>query len=173
MDAPYQWAGKGKQAPELLVVLRRVIRHAKEWGVPTGLSSWMCARLLIVQESMGDMVAQRIGGLRPSGGERWGDALGGACVAGAAQAREMQVEVGDTVTSIPQSNGVRQRSPDSPVLFSRIVGDCLDHALHETRHLLRNPGEPSWMTPTSGPTAPPACKRHSQHWKDSWPNMVC
>ena len=28
-------AAKGKQAPELLVVLRRVIRHAKDWGVPT------------------------------------------------------------------------------------------------------------------------------------------
>ena len=34
-DAPYQWASKGKQAPELLVVLRRVVRLAKDFGTPT------------------------------------------------------------------------------------------------------------------------------------------
>ena len=64
---------------------------------------------------------------------------------GAAGAREMQVSVGDTVTTIPQTNGVRQGSPDSPVLFSRIVGDCLEQAVRETRHLL---------PPAKGPPPP-------------------
>ena len=48
-DSPCQWAGTGKQAPELLVVLRRVVRHAKEWGVPTWLVkliSWIFERPL-------------------------------------------------------------------------------------------------------------------------------
>ena len=69
-DAPYQWAGLGKQAPELLVVLRRVVRHAKEWGIPTWLIKLDVRKAFdsVWQESMGDMVAQRIGGLRPGGG---------------------------------------------------------------------------------------------------------
>ncbi|CAE7500648.1 pol, partial [Symbiodinium sp. KB8] len=33
--APYQWASRGKQAPELLVILRCVVRMAKDWGTPT------------------------------------------------------------------------------------------------------------------------------------------
>ena len=68
--APLQWAGRGKQAPELLVVLRRVVRHAKEWGVPTWIVKLDVRKAFdsVWQESMGDMVAQRIGGLRQGGG---------------------------------------------------------------------------------------------------------
>ena len=57
----------------------------------------------------------------------------------------MQIAVGDTLTSIKQTNGVRQGSPDSPILFSRIVADCLEGALRETSHLLR---------PAKGPPPP-------------------
>ena len=96
------------------------------------------------QESMGDMVAQRIGGLRPGGGGTAGGMPWEARL-GLLEAREMQVAVGDMVTTIPQSNGVRQGSPDSPILFSRIVGDCLEQALQETQHLL---------PPAKGPAPP-------------------
>ena len=147
-DAPHQWAGRGKQAPELLVVLRRVIRHAKEWGVPTWVIKLDVRKAFdsVWQESMGDMVAQRIGGLRPGGGGTHGGMPWEARAwLGLLEAREMQVAVGDHVTSIPQSNGVRQGSPDSPILFSRIVGDCLQQALQETQHLL---------PPAKGPAPP-------------------
>ena len=34
-DQPLQWAARGKQAPELLVVLQRVVRHAKDCELPS------------------------------------------------------------------------------------------------------------------------------------------
>ena len=147
-DAPCQWAGSGKQAPELLVVLRRVVRHAKEWGVPTWIVKLDIRKAFdsVWQESMGDMVAARVGGLRPGGG---GSAGGMPWEArawlGLLEAREMRIAVGDTITSIPQTNGVRQGSPDSPILFSRIVADCLEGALRETSHMLH---------PSKGPPPP-------------------
>ena len=59
------------------MVLRRVVRHAKEWGVPTWIIKLHVRKAFdsVWQESMGDMVAQRIGGLRPGGG----GSAGGGC----------------------------------------------------------------------------------------------
>ena len=137
--APLQWAARGKQAPELLVVLRRVVRHAKEWGVPTWIVKLDVRKAFdsVWQESMGDMVASKVGGLRAGGGGTAGGMPWEARAwLGLLEAREMQVAVGDSLTSIPQSNGVRQGSPDSPILFSRIVADCLEEATKETQHML-------------------------------------
>ena len=68
--APYQWACRGKQAPELLVILRRVIRMAKDWGTPTWIIKLDVRKAFdsVWQETMGDMVAGRVGGLRAGGG---------------------------------------------------------------------------------------------------------
>ena len=68
--APYQWASRGKQAPELLVILRRVFRMAKEWGTPTWIIKLDVRKAFdsVWQESMGDLVARRVGGLRAGGG---------------------------------------------------------------------------------------------------------
>ncbi|CAE7300179.1 unnamed protein product, partial [Symbiodinium necroappetens] len=87
--APYQWASRGKQAPELLVILRRVVRMAKEWGTPTWVIKLDVRKAFdsVWQESMGDLVA-------------------------------------------------RQGSPDSPVLFSRIIADDLQRALRDAQPLL-------------------------------------
>ena len=146
-DAPQQWAATGKQAPELLVVLRRVVRHAKEWGVPTWLVKLDIRKAFdsVWQESMGDMAA-RVGGLRPGGGgSRGGMPWEARAWLGLLEAREMQIAIGDTRTSIKQTNGVRQGSPDSPILFSRIVADCLAGALRDTSHMLQ---------PAKGPPPP-------------------
>ena len=88
-DAPYQWAATGKQAPELLVVLRRVVRHAKEWGVPTWLIKLDIRKAFdsVWQESTGDMVAAKVGGLRPGGGGPEGDAARSTRLVGAARSK--------------------------------------------------------------------------------------
>ena len=53
-----------------VVVLRRVIRHAKDWGVPTWIVKLDVRKAFdsVWQESMGDMIAAKVGGLRPGGG---------------------------------------------------------------------------------------------------------
>ncbi|CAE7382151.1 unnamed protein product, partial [Symbiodinium sp. CCMP2592] len=119
--APLQWGCRGKQAPELLVVLKRVIRHAKDWGIPTWIVKLDVRKAFdsVWQESMGDMVATK--------------------------AREVRVAVGDTLTHVPQTNGVRQGSPDSPVLFGRVVADDLETALKTTQGML---------PPAEGPPPP-------------------
>ena len=43
----------------------------------------------------------------------------------------LNLAIGDSIVQIPQSNGVRQGSPDSPILFSRIIADDLQGALHD------------------------------------------
>ncbi|OLP87929.1 Retrovirus-related Pol polyprotein from type-1 retrotransposable element R2 [Symbiodinium microadriaticum] len=137
--APYQWASRGKQAPELLVILRRVVRMAKEWGTPTWVIKLDVRKAFdsVWQESMGDLVARRVGGLRAGGGgtpggEPWEARAWLALL----EARELNVAVADEVVTVPQTNGVRQGSPDSPVLFSRIVADDLQGALRDAQPLL-------------------------------------
>ena len=144
--APYQWACRGKQAPELLVILRRVVRMAKEWGTPTWIIKLDVSKAFdsVWQESMGELVGRRVGGLRAGGGgtpggEPWEARAWLALL----EARELNIAVADEVVSVPQSNGVRQGSPDSPVLFSRIIADDLQEALRDAQPLLgENRGPP-------------------------------
>ena len=65
--APLQWAAKGKQTPELLVVLRRrvVRQRVSTWLVKLDVRKAFDS---VWQESMGDMVAAKLGGLRTGGG---------------------------------------------------------------------------------------------------------
>ncbi|CAE7361641.1 unnamed protein product [Symbiodinium sp. CCMP2592] len=114
--APLQWGARGKQAPELLVVLRRVIRHAKDWNIPTWIVKLDVRKAFdsVWQESMGQVVA----GKARRGRKHRRDAMGGQSV------------------NVPQTNGVRQGSPDSPVLFGRVVADDLEGPLNATQHLL-------------------------------------
>ena len=65
----YQWARKGRQGTELLVVLRRVMRMALDWRVPTWVVKLDIRKAFdsVWQESMGGLVATRVGKLRPGG----------------------------------------------------------------------------------------------------------
>ncbi|CAE6973291.1 unnamed protein product [Symbiodinium sp. CCMP2592] len=62
-------------------------------------------------------------------------------------ARELRVAINDILTTIPQSNGVRQGSPDSPVLFAAIIATALDDVLGRTS---------SHLPPKGGPNPPQA-----------------
>ena len=79
----------------------------------------------------------------PMGGQ--GEAgMGGEGVAGATRSQRSS-RLGDQEVPIPQTNGVRQGSPDSPILFGRVIADDLEAALRSTSHLLpsaRGPAQP-------------------------------
>ncbi|CAE7330292.1 hus1 [Symbiodinium necroappetens] len=101
--APYQWASRGKQAPELLVILRRVVRMAKDWGTPTWIIKLDVRKAFdsVWQETMGDMVARRVGGLRPGGGgTRGGEPWQARAWLSLLEARELNVAIGDEVVSV-------------------------------------------------------------------------
>ena len=61
--------------------------------------------------------------------------MGGEGVAGATRSQRSS-RLGDQVVPIPQTNGVRQGSPDSSILFGRVIADDLEAALRSTSHLL-------------------------------------
>ena len=70
----YQWARKGRQGAELLVVLRRVMRTARDWRVPVWVVKLDIRKAFdsVWQESMGRLVAARVGRLLASGGTAMG-----------------------------------------------------------------------------------------------------
>ena len=70
----YQWARKGRQGTELLVVLRRVMRMARDWRVPVWVVKLDIRKAFdsVWQESMGRLVAARVGRLLASGGTGMG-----------------------------------------------------------------------------------------------------
>ena len=122
---------------------------AKDWGEPTWIIKLDVKKAFdsVWQETMGDMVAQRVGGLRPGGGgTRGGEPWEARAWLALLEARELNVAIADSIIQIPQSNGVRQGSPDSPVLFSRIIADDLAGALQDAEPLLH---------PERGPPPPP------------------
>ena len=136
----YQWARKGRQGTELLVVLRRVMRMARDWRVPVWVVKLDIRKAFdsVWQESMGQLVDARVGRLLASGGTAMGGQPWEARVwLGLLEAREMRVAMGDLITSIPQSNGVRQGSPGQSCLQPSLPrATALDEVLGRTsRHL--------------------------------------
>ncbi|CAE7458351.1 unnamed protein product [Symbiodinium natans] len=118
-----QWAAPGRQAVELIWVLRRVARLAKDWGEPTYIVKLDIRKAFdsVLQPALGEMVRDKVGG---KGGHPWE----ARAWLGIIEARGLQVAVGDKITPVQQTNGVRQGSPDSPELFASLVGDTLDEA---------------------------------------------
>ena len=82
----YQWARRGRQGTELLVILRRVMRMARDWGVPVWVVKLDIRKAFdsVWQESMGDLVARRVGRLLQGGGTALGGQAWEARLAGAA-----------------------------------------------------------------------------------------
>ena len=91
----YQWARRGRQGTELLVILRRVRRMARDWGVPVWVVKLDIRKAFdsVWQESMGDLVARRVGRLL----QGWGTGAGGRearAWLGLLEARELLISMG-------------------------------------------------------------------------------
>ncbi|CAE7943307.1 unnamed protein product [Symbiodinium necroappetens] len=140
--------GKGRQGVELVAILRRVVQMAKDWGVKTWIVKLDIRKAFdsVWQHSLSELVAARVGGIpsprfpAPPGRNHkpWEALLW----------LSLNVAVGDTLTPVPQSNGIRQGSPDSPDLFGAIVAKDLQAALQKA------PPQPP--DPQGGPPPPKA-----------------
>ncbi|CAE7690139.1 unnamed protein product [Symbiodinium sp. CCMP2592] len=144
-EATLQWARHGRQGVELVATIRRVVQMAKDWGVPTWLVKLDIRKAFdsVWQHSMSELVAARVGGVASTrcpipadGGDKPWEALMWLSIL---ETRTLNVAVGDTITPVPQTNGIRQGSPDSPDLFGAIVARDLQSAIH--------------AAPTQGPDA--------------------
>ncbi|OLP81019.1 hypothetical protein AK812_SmicGene38501 [Symbiodinium microadriaticum] len=164
---------------ELLAILRRVVRMAKDWGVATWIVKLDIQKAFdsVSQVSMAQLIARKVGGMsedpgdngRPHAGLPWEARLWTSLL----QARSLHIATGDHITHVEQTNGVRQGSPDSPVVFGALTAEALDRAVSQTAHMLgeaRGPPPPeqggAYMDDTRGKvdaqrTGPEAAKERT------------
>ena len=120
-NLPYQWARRGKQATELLFLVRRLVRMARDWGIEFWIAKIDVKKAFdsVWQESLAEVVERRIGESinRPWEARVWLALLG---------AREIEIQTDGGEQVVAQSNGVRQGSPDSPKLFATLIGEVLN-----------------------------------------------
>ena len=130
-----QWAAPRKQGTELILTLRKVARMARDWGGPFWIVKLDLQKAFdsVAQTSLASLVEERVGAAHP-----WEARLRLSLL----QAREVTVAVGGEEVGVPQTNGVRQGSPDSPVLFSARVGEALTETLAHTQQQDRGGDNP-------------------------------
>ncbi|CAE7250880.1 unnamed protein product [Symbiodinium sp. KB8] len=98
---------------------RKIARMGRDWGGPFIIVKLDVKKAFDTasQRSMGDLIADHIGAQgHPWEARVWLSLL---------HAKGMDVQFGGTNVFITQSNGVRQGGPDSPVVFSALIGDTL------------------------------------------------
>ncbi|CAE7939467.1 unnamed protein product [Symbiodinium sp. KB8] len=130
-----QWAAPRKQGTELILTLRKVARMARDWGGPFWIVKLDLQKAFdsVAQTSLARLVEERVGDQHPWEARLWLSLL---------HAREVVVAVGGEEVGVPQTNGVRQGSPDSPVLFSARVGEALLETLQHTQQQDRGGDNP-------------------------------
>ena len=133
----HQWAKPGSQAVELVLGIRRLLRAAKDWGDALYIVKLDVAKAFdsISQLHMGKLIARRVGG---DGGLPWEALLWLQLL----RADHLTLAVCGELLHVPQTNGVRQGSPDSPVVFSASIGETLDEVLSELQHVTRQGENP-------------------------------
>ena len=122
---------------------------AKDWGVGTWIVKLDIQKAFdsVSQISMAKLIAHTVGGLPPDpqnnttggqgtqhpGDQPWEARLWTSLL----EARSLHIATGgDHVTHVTQTNGVRQGSPDSPVVFAALTAQALEKAVSQTAHML-------------------------------------
>ncbi|CAE7235511.1 unnamed protein product [Symbiodinium sp. CCMP2592] len=126
--ARLQWCRRGRQGVELILILRRLARIARDWGLEFYIAKLDIRKAFdsIYQESLAAHVYQTIGekARLPWEARAWVALL---------HAENICIQVAGENIPIRQSNGVRQGAPESPVAFGSVVADDLDAAIQEAR----------------------------------------
>ena len=138
----HQFARTGKQASELLTTIRRMTRMSRDWGFNLWILKIDIRKAFdtIKQTSVAAMVASKLQHTHPWEAKAWLSIIHGT------ELRVIPAPPADQQpTRIGQSNGVRQGSPDSPILFALKAGQILENTL-ETQStpptIQGNPGPP-------------------------------
>ncbi|CAE7807571.1 unnamed protein product [Symbiodinium sp. CCMP2592] len=126
--ARLQWCRRGRQGIELIMILRRLARVARDWGMEFYIAKLDIRKAFdsIYQESLAEHVSSAVGekARLPWEARAWVSLL---------HAQQINIEIAGESIPIPQSNGVRQGAPESPVAFGSVVAVDLDAAIAEAR----------------------------------------
>ena len=124
-QACYQFARPGRQAAELILLLRRAIRVSKEWNVPFHILKVDVSKAFdtVSQPALSATIGDKLAPLGLAWEARlWVDLV---------ENRELEVYAQGLPRPVQQTNGARQGSPDSPVIFASVIGDVLNETLAE------------------------------------------
>ena len=136
-DSRLQWARRSRQGVELILILRRLCRVAKDWGIPMYVAKLDIRKAFdsIYQEALALQIEQDVcdKGDKPWEGRAWVSLI---------HAQNLEIFFRGEIFKLPQSNGVRQGSPDSPIAFGRIVATDLEKSIAEAAPAKPTAGEP-------------------------------
>ncbi|CAE7457455.1 unnamed protein product [Symbiodinium natans] len=119
----FQWAWKGKQAEELLMLMRKLTRTAEDWGI----QFWIVKLDIRSIRQCAAAVSGGHGGVL--GGGTRENALGSARVAQPAPGTAHSGGGGGGAGGCQANHGSKTRAPDSPLLFSALIGRILQLCL--------------------------------------------
>ena len=120
-----QWSERGKQTDEVIFALRRISRMALDWGKPIYVLKLDIRKAFdsVVQARLGELIFKKVA---VQGGKPWEARLWLQLV----HCEELQTDGWNL--PIQQTNGVRQGSLDSPVLFAALMGEAIGPILEHT-----------------------------------------
>ena len=123
-----QWSRRGRQSIELILLLRRLTRACRDWGIPMFLAKLDIRKAFdsVFQEAMAAQIEKDVAteaGM-PWEARAWVTLL---------RAGKMTIEFRGEQFVMKQTDGVRQGSPDSPIAFGRVVSKDLDAAIAAAR----------------------------------------
>ena len=146
-QARYQFARPGRQATELILLLRRAVRVSKEWDIPFHVAKVDVSEAFdtVSQPELAKTIQAK---LSPKGmaweARLWVDLV---------ENRSLQVCVQGQPRPVQQTNGVRQGCPDSPVIFASVIADALNETLAQQAEPGTGPARAGY-SPDRGPPLP-------------------
>ena len=137
-----QWSRAGRQGIELLAVLRRVVRMAKDWGVGTWIVKLDIQKAFdsVSQISMAKLIAHMVEGLPPDPQSNTTGRHGAQHPGDQPWEARLWTSLLEARSPAHRNRGgscrVRQGSPDSPVVFAALTAQALEEAVSQTAHML-------------------------------------